>query len=179
MSCLHLCPVLMEARRGRQILWNRSYGRFEPHMWALGAECTLSSGGPSALMLFPLLSPVWYRGSIPQWLVKKDVDLWRAIWTINFKSLSLNFQVTGQIYIPLNEFWIFRILLTWIILKARYFKAHGAQLRQACVHHDGIASWCAIFMSRDSVVFISELYRLTSWSREQPKKRIKNSLFQR
>lgn len=47
-SALHVCPVPMEARR----VTSSETGVMdscEPHMWELGAECMLSSGGPSAL----------------------------------------------------------------------------------------------------------------------------------
>lgn len=47
-SALHVCPVPMEARRVRSSETGAMDG-CEPPVWELGAECMLSSGGPSAL----------------------------------------------------------------------------------------------------------------------------------
>lgn len=56
-SALHVCPVPMEARRVRSSETGAMDGCELP-VWELGAECMLSSGGPSALRRIPLFSPV-------------------------------------------------------------------------------------------------------------------------
>lgn len=110
-SALHVCLVTMEARRGtRSSETGVVYGCEPPceswehcvYIVLKSNECSLHS------LLTPSLCIVkvpWYHGNVSLSNLERILTFWRAIWTINLKSLSLKIQVTGQIYILLNELY--------------------------------------------------------------------------